>query len=248
MVLTRLRTLACLFAVLLGFSTPSPAFDTPLSDTAVREAYFLGQHRDQIMGRFLEKYTKHLPAPMAGPYVSTITFLTPFAQVVQSSSQHPNGYSAQQAELDHRGQAESVKVVIEIQFTDSYGPYIPRPTGRTADSPVGLVPRPLDFWKNFQVQLFEVDKLLRPFSSSGQPKLSCNDYGGCLLVQPLNSSSLPKTSQRTPLPFRSIHRKVIKSSLISIWLPFAELRYSARLRLITYPSFSSQAKISVRSN
>jgi len=95
MALTRLRTLACLLAVFLGFPAPSPAFDTPLSDTAVREAYFLGQHRDQIIARF---------------------------------------------------------------------------------------------------------------------------------------------------------RKVMKSSLIMIWLPFAELRYSARLRLITYPSFSSRAKISVRSN
>ncbi len=39
---------------------PSCAFDTPLSDQAVREAYFLGQRRDETMATLLNKYTKFL--------------------------------------------------------------------------------------------------------------------------------------------------------------------------------------------
>ena len=40
--------LALLAGVLL-VSAPSLAYDTPLSDQAVREAYFLGQRRDESM-------------------------------------------------------------------------------------------------------------------------------------------------------------------------------------------------------
>ncbi len=182
MALTRLRFEACLLTLLLGSSTPSLAFDTPLSDTAVREAYFVGQHHDQILVNFLERYTKHLPAPKSGPHIATITVFTPFAQIVGISNQRSMGYSARQAELDHRGQTESVKVVIELWLTESYGPYIPRPTGSSSSPVVGLVPRPFDFWKDFAVQFFDGDESLRPFSSSGQPKLSCNEYGGCTLL------------------------------------------------------------------
>ena len=179
---TRLRFLACSLAALLVIPVPSSAFETPLSDTAVREAYFLGQRHDETMARLLEKYSKHLPVPKSGPYIASVTFFTPFAQLVMSSSEHSSGYSAQQAEIDHRSQAESVRIVIDILFTDSYGPYIVRPTGSRPGSPTGFVPRPYDFWKDFQVQLFDGDKPIRPFTSSGQPTLSCSDEGGCMLV------------------------------------------------------------------
>jgi hypothetical protein len=49
-----------ILAVLLLIPLNSSAFDTPLSDTAVREAYFLGQHHDL---RCLEAYTRVLPVP-----------------------------------------------------------------------------------------------------------------------------------------------------------------------------------------
>src|SRR5258707_57317 len=51
--------------------TPSSfAFDTPLSDQAVREAYFLGQRGDETMATFLNKYTKILKAPKTGPDIA----------------------------------------------------------------------------------------------------------------------------------------------------------------------------------
>src|SRR5436189_5309420 len=94
--------IASVLAVLM-LSTPSSfAFDTPLSDQAVREAYFLGQRRDETMAAFLNKYSKYLEAPKTGPHITSITFFTPFALLVQQSSQHTSGYSAQQAALDHR--------------------------------------------------------------------------------------------------------------------------------------------------
>ena len=168
--------------VALILSTPSSfAFDTPLSDQAVREAYFLGQRRDDTMAAFLNKYTNYLEAPKTGPYIASVTFFTPFALLVQQSSQHSFGYSAQQAALDHRDQPEFIRIIVQIQFTDSYGPYIVRPTGSRSGSPNGFVPRPYDFWKDFDVQVSSKDKQLEPFSSSGQPLLLC-DEGGCTLT------------------------------------------------------------------
>lgn len=173
------RSLAPVLAASLLLSPSSFAFDTPLSDQAVREAYFLGQRRDESMATFLNKYTKFVEAPKTGPDIASVTFFTPFALLVQQSSQHSSGYSAQQAAIDHRDQGEFVRIIVQIQLTNSYAAYIVRPTGKRSDSPNGFVPRPYDFWKDFDVKVFSDDKKLRPFSSSGHPNLICSDDGGC---------------------------------------------------------------------
>ena len=175
------RPIAAVLVALVLLIPSSFAFDTPLSDEAVREAYFLGQRHDDTMATFLNKYTKYLESPKTGPDIASVTVFTPFALLVQQSSQHTSGYSAQQAALDHRDQAEFVRIIVQIQFTDSYGPYIVRPTGTRSGSPKGFVPRPYDFWKDFDVQVSSKDKNLEPFSSSGQPLLLC-DEGGCTLT------------------------------------------------------------------
>ena len=163
--------------------TPSSfAFDTPLSDQAVREAYFLGQRGDETMATFLNKYTKLLKAPKTGPDIASVTVFTPFALLVQQSSQHSSGYSAQQAAIDHRNQEEFVRIVVQIQLTNSYAAYIVRPTGSRSGSPNGFTPRPYDFWKDFDVKVSSDDKKLKPFSSSGHPNLICSDEGGCELT------------------------------------------------------------------
>src|SRR5258708_21518174 len=97
------------------------AYDTPLSDQAVREAYFLGQRHDETMSTLINKYTKLLPPPKTGPDISSVTFLTPFALLVQQSSEHTSAYSAQQPALDHRDQGGFVMTVIRMQLTDSSG-------------------------------------------------------------------------------------------------------------------------------
>jgi len=178
---TWLRSLASLLTALLAISFPSAAFDTPLSDTAVREAYFLGQRGDEAVARFLEKYTLYLTPPKSGPHIASITMFTPFALAVLESREHSVGYSAQQAALDHAKHAETIKAIVEILFTDTYGAYIPRPAGSRQDATTGLMPRPYDFWKDFRVTFFYKDDTLKPISSSGQPKLTCGD-SGCTLV------------------------------------------------------------------
>ena len=149
------------------------AFDSPLSEQAVREAYLLGQRRDETMARALDKYKLYLDRPETGPYIASVTFFTPFALAVQSSSQHAAGYSAQQAQIDHRSQKESVKVIVEIQLTDSYSNLIVRPTGPRSDSPTGFALRPYDFWKTFDVHVAVADEAIEPFSSYGEPTTLC---------------------------------------------------------------------------
>jgi hypothetical protein len=178
---TRLRFLSCLLSTLLLLPFPSSAFDTPLSDTAVRQAYFMGQRHDESFAHFLEKYCKHLPPPKTGPYISSVSFLTPYALLAELSNERLYGYSAQQPEIEHRRMAETVKISVVIQLTDTYGPVIPNPAGRTSGTPWDYVIRPADFWRDFPIQVVSDNRVLSPFACTGEPDYICGD-GGCTLV------------------------------------------------------------------
>jgi hypothetical protein len=165
-------------SVLMVFcvSLPASPFDTPLSDEAVREAYFLGQRHD---ASFLSNYIKFLPLPKAGPHISSITFLTPFAQLAQFSGNYVGNYSAQKALLEHRGRRESVKITVEIYLTNSYGALVPNPDGSRSASSPPLIPRPYDFWKNFHIQVSDGRQILSPSDSGGRPLYRCGRTGPC---------------------------------------------------------------------
>lgn len=175
------RPCLSILAAALLLSPATFAFDTPLSEQAVREAYFLGQRRDEAMATFLNKYTKLLPPPDSGPHIYSVTFLTPFALLVQYSSRQSD-YSAQQAEKDHRGDDEIVVVTVEILLTPSYGALIPKPTGSRSGSPIGYQLRSSDFWKDFNIQVFDGEKELIENSLTGEPNYRCVYEGGCMLT------------------------------------------------------------------
>ena len=183
--MTRLtaRFIASVLTTALLLAPVSLAFDTPLSDQAVREAYFLGQRHDGTFVRLLEKYTKSLPPPKTGPYISSIAFYTPFIQSVHFSDRFVGNYSAQQAALDHRRQgAEIVQIFVEIQLTDSYGQFLPPPANSRSNSPAALIPRPQDFWRDFQSLIYDSDKELTPIGTHGHANYSCGDNGPCILT------------------------------------------------------------------
>jgi hypothetical protein len=170
----QVRLIAPTLAGALLLTSAAFAFDSPLSDEAVREAYFLGQRHDSS---FLGNYIKLLPPPKTGPHISSVTFLTPFAQLAQRSDRRIGSYSAQQARLDHLGEDEFVKITVEIYLTASYGALIPNPAGSPA-----LIPRPYDFWKDFQVQVFNGNQTLTPSRSRGNPRSGCGRRGACTLT------------------------------------------------------------------
>lgn len=154
------------------------AFDTPLSDTSVRQAYFLGQRHDETLDRFLMKYTLFPEKPQSGPHIQAISFMTPYALIAQYSSERVGNYSAPQAQVDHNKQPEFVLVIVQINLTESYGRYLATPPN--SHSAPSL--RPADFWKDFRVRVFDEDKLLTPLSAQGQPSSQCDGPEGCVLI------------------------------------------------------------------
>jgi len=175
-----LRLNAITLASLLLLASSANAFDTPLSDTAVREAYFLGQRRDGSLGKLLDKYVFYLQPPKTGPYIQSVAFLTPYILTAIYSSEQVSIYSAQQAQVDHRKNAEVVRVTVQIFLTDSYGPLIAHPTGSDPHSLKGFSERPADFWRDFRIRTFQKDQLVIPTSAKGDPAYRCDDTS-CIL-------------------------------------------------------------------
>jgi len=171
---------------------PSFAYDTPLSDQAVREAYFLGQRRDESMYAFLNKYTKLLPPPKTGPHIASVTFFTPFALLVQHSSRQSN-YSAQRAAIDHKAHDEIVEIQVEIQFTQSYGAMIATPTHSRSGSPTAIQQRSSEFWRTFKYRIFDGDEEITTEDISGEPQYHCSE-GGCILTGAIVYFQFPATA------------------------------------------------------
>ena len=217
------RTPFCALAIsVLLLPTPSFSLDTPLSEEAVREAYFLGQHHDQTLNAFLAKYLKALPMPKTGPDIASISFLTPFALLAQESSQRTMNYSAQQAEQDHRNQQEIVRIVIQIQLTESYAALIPTPTSSRSGSPTGFVQRLSDFWKDFEIQVLDKDKSLVPLSSSGDSVYSCDGDGGCILSGATLQFEFPASAFKSDSP--TVQVTPPEGDLVSVDFDLSRLR------------------------
>jgi hypothetical protein len=170
-----------ILAVLLLISPNSSAFDSPLSDTAVREAYFLGQRHDDSLGKLMDKYVLYLQPPKTGPYIQSVSFLTPYVLTALYSSQQVSIYSAQQAQLDHLKNLEVVRVTVQISLTDSYGPYISSVTGPDPHSLKGIVMRPSDFWCDFRLRTFQKDEMVIPTHAEGKPIFRC-EKNSCTLA------------------------------------------------------------------
>ena len=176
----RLRLNALALASILIFAPSSSAFDSPLSDTAVREAYFLGQRHVDSLGKLMDKYVLYMQPPKTGPYIQSVSFLTPYILTALYSSQQVSIYSAQQAQLDHLKTPEAVRITAQILLTDSYGPYAAASTGPDPHSLKGIFMRPSDFWRDFRFRVFQKEEMVIPTAAKGEPSYRCEDTG-CVL-------------------------------------------------------------------
>lgn len=156
----RLLILIQLFAALVTAFNPQSAFayEHPLSDESVREAYFLGQDVKNV-NKFLSQYSQGLPAPPSGPHVAEIALTTPYAQVVEASALHSVGYSDLQAAEDYRKRGDFIAVRVKVLFT---------PTYISGDS---------NFWRGVSVGLVQ-KKHMAATSVDGQPIYSSGPDGG----------------------------------------------------------------------
>lgn len=159
---------AVLLAIIL--SAPSSfAFDTPLSDEAVREAYFLGQRNDQSTLNFFNSYLRLLPKPDTGAFIAEVEVYTPYVQVVETSRRRSVGYSVQQAARDYRRLKNRIFVRIRIDFTPTYDNLeLYRSERADRDDADDSAPRP-DFSNDFRVGLSQKDKWVEPLRIIVQP-------------------------------------------------------------------------------
>lgn len=190
-----LRSCLAVFAAALLFVPFSSAFESPLSEQLVREAYFLGQRHDGTYGCLLGKYMKFLPVPKTGPYISSVTFSTPFLQMVAYADKYVGNYSSQQAQIDYRSRGEElVRVSVEIQLTESYGQMIAAPANSGSKSFTAFTPRPHDFWKDFEVRIYNGSQLLTPADSNGHANSRCGRRGPCVLTGATLGFDLPASA------------------------------------------------------
>jgi len=160
------------------------AYETALSPEVVREAYFLGQRRDEKTTAFLLQYVQRFPPPKTGPHVSQIELLTPYAFLVQTSRNRSMEYSAQQAEQDYHKLENTIRVHISIRFTPTYGFQVTGPSrGETTGNP-GIKVHGEDFWRDFTFQFTQEQsgdgKPLAPFDMWGEPYYSKTRFGSAL--------------------------------------------------------------------
>jgi hypothetical protein len=111
-------------------------------------------------------------------------FITPFVSAAQLSNNHIGNYSAQQAELDYREAGrDNIRITVEIQLTESYGQFVARTKGNSrSDAASVLTPRPDDFWRDFQVHIFDGNQELSSSLTHGRSNYSCGKYGPCVLT------------------------------------------------------------------
>ena len=109
----------CLIALL---SLPLRAYVQPLDSESIREAYFLGQRRDEATRTFLAKYVQSFPVPHVGPHIGRIQILTPYAQLVLGSEEGMFGNSAMDAEREYRSHPVLFLVHVWIYSTPTFTP------------------------------------------------------------------------------------------------------------------------------
>src|SRR5262249_20754246 len=190
------KPLFAIFAAFLFLSSSSCAFESHLSEQSARSAYFLGQRKDTSMSEFLARYAKHLPPPKIGPYVSAVTFSTPFAQLVEYSSRQGQ-YNAQQAELDAKTKFSTVDITVYISLTETYTAYTSEPSHSRYSTPT-ISLRRTDFWREFKFRVFDGDELVESDSIYGDPQYLCSETGcfltGSLVHLPFSAEAFTSSS------------------------------------------------------
>jgi hypothetical protein len=151
---TRFRLSVPLVALLA--TLPAVAFDDPLSSSAIRDAYMLGNRKDFKTAEFFARYKHSLPTPESGPYVATISVETPYGQIVELGEAAMNT-DIQGAEERMVGKKLPFIVRVGVDVTDDYpGPPPSNPHGPSV---------PPDFERDFTIQLVQKDKKISPNST-----------------------------------------------------------------------------------
>ncbi|HEV2490644.1 MAG TPA: hypothetical protein VGT03_12615 [Candidatus Acidoferrales bacterium] len=130
-------------------SLPLRAYVQPLDSESIREAYFLGQRRDEVARTFLSHYVQSFPIPRTGPHIGRVEILTPYYQVVLGSEEGTLGGTVIDAEQEYHSHPALFLVHVWIYSTPTFTP------GAKWD----------EFWEELIVRVGQ-RKPLRPLKSS----------------------------------------------------------------------------------
>jgi hypothetical protein len=162
------NAISLIFVMMIA--VPLFAYEYPLSDTSIREAYFLGAARSGKTANCLAEYSHAVPMPKSGPHVASVTVETPYAQVVEYSSTAIN-LSAVDAEQQFLNKPALVRVRVQIDLTATYAPIV-------SSDANGARLRSPDFWRDFRIKLLQGKKEIPAQSVEGSPIYVANDVEG----------------------------------------------------------------------
>jgi hypothetical protein len=91
------------------------SYDFPLSEHAIREAYFLGSRQPTTGSDFLPQYSRTVPSLTVGSCATRVRIETPFFQVADFASRTLND-SAQDAVKDFYGKPSVLQIYLEICY------------------------------------------------------------------------------------------------------------------------------------
>jgi hypothetical protein len=99
----------------LALAIPTAAYDFPLSQDAIRDAYFLGRQQNGLGTDFLARYSRSIPELKVDPYISRVRIETPFFHVAEHAGKALN-YSAQDAVKEFHGKPAVLLIYLEICY------------------------------------------------------------------------------------------------------------------------------------
>ncbi len=99
----------------LTLAIPVRAYDAPLTESSIRDAYFLGSREGGLKPDFLATYARSIPDLKQGNCTSQARIETPFLQVADYSGRVPN-YSAQSAVKDFFGKPMSFHIYLDVCY------------------------------------------------------------------------------------------------------------------------------------
>jgi len=107
----------CACAVLLSpiLALLASAYDSYLSEQAIREAYFLGSHEGGLAPQFLAQYSHRVRELHQGTCTTELRLQTPFLQVADYLSKIPN-YSSQDAIKGFYGKPMMLRFFLNICY------------------------------------------------------------------------------------------------------------------------------------
>jgi hypothetical protein len=133
--------------LVVAIALPAIGYEYPLSSTSLRDAYMLGNRKDEHTAEFLARYSQFPPMPQAGPHVSVISVETPYSQIVELGENALNpDIQGTEEELADKKFAFIVRV--EVELTDTY------PDRLSLNPVVPGQPRP-NFERDFNIELVQ---------------------------------------------------------------------------------------------